>query len=81
MIFTNKGVSNMQGAVTEILSDFSVIVEALNDCLTKDLGKEMAHKLLAEAFKLGLMSEEEIKAKHKEVLEKSLKDLLLKGLV
>ena len=60
MIKTNKGKTEIDGRVYEIMEDYTAVTESIYDFLREqDLEEEKAKDMLQKAYNLGLMSPEE----------------------
>lgn len=91
MIKTSKGETIAIGSNAELLADLSVIVDSVNEALTKEVGAEEAKKYIMECVEYGLMSDDELKSKQKRVEEKlaceltealdELKKLIVEGMM
>lgn len=91
MIKTRKGETVVDGNISEILADVSIIIDSVNEVLTEELGAEEAKKAIMEAVERGFMSEDELKAKRKKYEEKlaceltealdELKKLIMEGMM
>ena len=77
MIKSKKGNIKANGSVRELLGDLGVIVKALHDNFSKDIGEDASRNLLKTAFDSALMTEEEIEQAMKQHLI-NLGELLIK---
>ena len=71
MIKTEKGSITINGSVTELMADFSVITNSLYKNLTEVIDEEYAREKLEDSFERGFKDEEEVVKENK-----TMKDLL-----
>lgn len=90
MIYTNKGETRANGSVHEILADVSIIIDAVHESLTEEIGAEDAKDCIMKSVEAGFMSEDELQTKKKECINlvaseltealDELKELIMKGM-
>lgn len=71
MIKTNKGEITIEGSLSELMADFSIITNSLYKNLAKEIDEEFAKMKLEDSFQRGFKSEEEVNEENK-----MMKDLL-----
>lgn len=81
MIRTEEGTTTIQGELSVILADLSMIVYHFKKCLTKNMSKEKAEELIAEAVEDGLKTAEELHNEAAEILKNILPEEVLKKLL
>jgi hypothetical protein len=79
MIKTNKGKVKIKGTGAELLTDFTVIVNAMHKDISEEFDEKFAKDLLTNAFELAFLSKEELekraKSKVTELFKRIVEDL------
>lgn len=79
MIICSKSEFILNGSGFELMTDLSMIVNSMNEMISKKYGPEFSKKVIMHAVEVGFLSDEEVNSKLKEKANDLLKDLL-KGL-
>lgn len=69
MIKCENGTTEINGSVTELMVDYTLITRMLIESFTKKYGEDEAKKRVKRAHSLGLMSETELDAESNAALE------------
>ncbi len=67
---TNNGSISMSGTPEQLLSELSMIIKIIHNHMEELEGKEFADKMIAEAGKIALASDEERKEMIENLIEK-----------
>ena len=83
MIKAEHGNVRIEGNPVDVLADFTCIIKSLRECLTEEMGRELADKTITHCGELAYMTDEERKADVERIKRESknspmdiLKDLL-----
>ena len=68
MIKSNMGEVEISGTTTIILSEFSALTKGMVESLTENYGKDEAKEMVEQSYKIGLMSEKEIRKESLDIL-------------
>lgn len=69
MIKCENGTTEINGSVTELMVDYTLITRMLIESFTKKYGEDEAKKRIERAYGLGFMSEAELDAERNAAVE------------
>lgn len=69
MIKCENGTTEINGSVTELMVDYTLITRMLIESFTKKYGEDEAKKRVKRAYSLGLMSKAELDVESNAVVE------------
>lgn len=67
MIHATEGYVKIEGTLPEIMADFTRVIEAFYETVSRDLGDTFAREVIVKAGQLAFMTDEEMQEEHERI--------------